>query len=115
MGKEEGTEKGVWLGQHNSPRRTGKHGAQGGRPQLGDGMWQRGTGRRGVANQGTRGGRKYPATAPWDGETSGHVIGTRGLDRSDPCKEHEVFPRWMRILWAHATGLLAARWGIDTG
>ena len=39
----------------------------------------------------------------------------KGLDRSDPCREHETVPGWMRILWARATGLLAARWGINTG
>ena len=43
------------------------------------------------------------------------VCGSRGEDRSDPCKEHETVPGWMRILWARATGLLAARWGINTG
>ena len=32
-----------------------------------------------------------------------------------PCKEHETVPGWMRILWARATGLLAAPWGINTG
>ena len=41
--------------------------------------------------------------------------GRRGVDRSDPCKEHKTVPGWMRILWASATGLLAARWGINTG
>ena len=41
--------------------------------------------------------------------------GGRGVDRSDPCEEHETVPGWMRILWAHATGLLAALWGIITG
>ena len=29
MGKGDGTEKGVWLGPHNSPRRMGKRGMQG--------------------------------------------------------------------------------------
>ena len=43
------------------------------------------------------------------------VRGSRGVDRSDPCKEHETVSGWMRILWARATGLLAARWGINTG
>ena len=43
------------------------------------------------------------------------VRGRRGVDRSDPCKQHETVPGWMRILWARATGLLAARWGINTG
>ena len=43
------------------------------------------------------------------------VRGGRGVDRSDPCKEPETVPGWMRILWARATGLLAARWGINTG
>ena len=42
------------------------------------------------------------------------VRGRRGVDRSDPCKEHETVPGWMRILWARATRLLAARWGINT-
>ena len=41
--------------------------------------------------------------------------GTRGVDRSDPWKEHETVPGWMRILWGCATGLLAARLGINTG
>ena len=41
--------------------------------------------------------------------------GRRGVDRSDPYNEHETVPGWMRILWARATGLLAARWGINTG
>ena len=41
--------------------------------------------------------------------------GGRGVERSDPCEEHETVPGWMRILWARATGLLAARWGINTG
>ena len=39
----------------------------------------------------------------------------RGRDRSDPSMAHEAVPGWMRIQWAHATGLLAARWGINTG
>ena len=43
------------------------------------------------------------------------VRGRRGVDRSDPCNEHETVPGWMRILWARTTGLLAARWGINTG
>ena len=43
------------------------------------------------------------------------VRGSRGEDRSDPCKEQEMVPGWMRILWACGTGLLAARWGINTG
>ena len=42
------------------------------------------------------------------------VRGRRRVDRSDRCKEHETVPGWMRILWARATGLLAARWGINT-
>ena len=37
------------------------------------------------------------------------------MDRSNPCKEHETVPGLMRILWARATGLLAARRGINTG
>ena len=41
--------------------------------------------------------------------------GEGGVDRTNPCEEHETVPGWMRILWAHATGLLAARWGINTG
>ena len=41
--------------------------------------------------------------------------GRRRLDRSDPLKEHKTVPGWMRILWARATGLLAAQWGINTG
>ena len=41
--------------------------------------------------------------------------GRRGVDRSDPCEEHEMVPRWMSVLWARATGLLAAWWGINTG
>ena len=41
--------------------------------------------------------------------------GRRGLDRWDPCKEHETVPGWIRILWARATGLLAARLGVNTG
>ena len=28
---------------------------------------------------------------------------------------HEAVPGLMRIQWARATGLLAARWGINTG
>ena len=43
------------------------------------------------------------------------VRGGRGVDRSDPCNEHETVHRWMRILWARGTGLLAARWGRNTG
>ena len=43
------------------------------------------------------------------------VRGRMGVDRSDACKEHETVLGWMRILWARATGLLAARWGINTG
>ena len=43
------------------------------------------------------------------------VRGRRGVDRSDLCNEHETVPGWMRILWARAAGLLAARWGINTG
>ena len=41
--------------------------------------------------------------------------GGRGVDRRDPCGEHKTVPGRMRILWAHAKGLLAARWGINTG
>ena len=41
--------------------------------------------------------------------------GGRGVDRSDPCEEQETVPGWMRILWARATGLLVAWWGINTG
>ena len=40
--------------------------------------------------------------------------GRGGVDRSDPCKEHETVPGWMRILWARATALLAAWWGKNT-
>ena len=29
MGKGDETEKGVWLGPHNGPRRMGKHGTRG--------------------------------------------------------------------------------------
>ena len=43
------------------------------------------------------------------------VCGGRVVDRSNPCEEHETVPGCMRILWARATGLLAARWGINTG
>ena len=43
------------------------------------------------------------------------VRGRRGVDRSDPCKDHEKVPGWMRILWARAKGLLAARSSINTG
>ena len=43
------------------------------------------------------------------------VRGRREVDRSDPYNEHETVPGWMRILWAHTTGLLAARWGTNTG
>ena len=39
----------------------------------------------------------------------------RGQEGSDPCEAHKADPRWMRIQWARATGLLAARWGISTG
>ena len=39
----------------------------------------------------------------------------RRFDRSDPCREHETVPGWMTIQWARATGLLAARSGINTG
>ena len=39
----------------------------------------------------------------------------RGRDRSDPWKEHKRVPGWMRIQWACATGLLAARWGRSRG
>ena len=46
---------------------------------------------------------------------SHNVRGTRGWDRSDPCKEHETVPGWMGILWARGTGLQAARWGINRG
>ena len=41
--------------------------------------------------------------------------GRRGMDRSDPCKENETVPGWMRILRARARGLLAAWCGINTG
>ena len=40
---------------------------------------------------------------------------TRTWDRRDLCKEHETVPGWMSILWTRATGLLAARWGINRG
>ena len=42
------------------------------------------------------------------------VRGRRGADRSDPCNEQETVPGWMTILWARATGLLAARTGRNT-
>ena len=35
--------------------------------------------------------------------------------RTDPFKGQETVPGWMRIQWARATGLLAARWGTNTG
>ena len=43
-------------------------------------MWHVGCGmkRRGVASQGTRGGREYRATAPWDRETSRHGVVNHG-------------------------------------
>ena len=44
-----------------------------------------------------------------------HLRGKRGWFRSDPCKAHKTVPGEMRIKWAPATGLLAARWGINTG
>ena len=43
------------------------------------------------------------------------VRGGRGVDRSDPCEEHETVPGWMRIMRARATGLLAAFPGMYTG
>ena len=43
------------------------------------------------------------------------VRGRRGVDRSDPCKDHKTVPGWMGVLWARATELLAARPGINTG
>ena len=43
------------------------------------------------------------------------VRGGRGVDRSDPCKEHETVSGCMMILSARATGLLAALWAINTG
>ena len=43
------------------------------------------------------------------------VRGGRGVDSSDPCEEHETVPGWIRILWACTMGLLAARWGRNTG
>ena len=36
------------------------------------------------------------------------MSGRRGLDRSDPFKEHETVSGWIRIQWARATELLAA-------
>ena len=36
-------------------------------------------------------------------------------DRSNLCKEHKTIPEWMRMQWARATRLLAARWGINMG
>ena len=39
----------------------------------------------------------------------------RGREESGLCKAHETVPEWMRIQWARATGLLAARWAINTG
>ena len=41
--------------------------------------------------------------------------GERGWDGNDPSKDQETVLGWMRIQCAHATGLLAARWGINTG
>ena len=39
----------------------------------------------------------------------------RGRDRNDSCREHKTVPKRMRIQRAHATGLLAACPGINTG
>ena len=39
----------------------------------------------------------------------------REREGSDPCKAHKTVPRWIRIQWARATGLLADRWGKNTG
>ena len=39
----------------------------------------------------------------------------REREGSDPCEAHKTVPGWMRIQWARATGLLAARWGINMG
>ena len=44
-----------------------------------------------------------------------HRTKGRGREGSDPCYAHETVPGWMRIQWARATRLLAARWGINTG
>ena len=43
------------------------------------------------------------------------TIPGRGEDSSDPCPGHQMVPIWMRIQGARAKGLLAARWGINTG
>ena len=39
----------------------------------------------------------------------------KGREGCDPCWAHKTVLGWMRIQWARATGLLAARWGINTG
>ena len=40
----------------------------------------------------------------------------KGAGRGRPVLEvHKTVPRWMRIQWARATGLLAAWCGINTG
>ena len=41
--------------------------------------------------------------------------GQREREGNHPCKAHETVPGWMRTQWARATGLLAARWGKNTG
>ena len=43
------------------------------------------------------------------------MLGKGVWDRSDPCNAHKMVPGWMRIQSARATGLLAARWGRNTG
>ena len=45
---------------------------------IGDGMWQREMGRRGVATQGMMGGSKSRATAPWDWQTSCPGVANHG-------------------------------------
>ena len=44
-----------------------------------------------------------------------HRRADRGQEGGDPCQAHKTVPGWMKIQWARATGLLAARWGINTG
>ena len=39
----------------------------------------------------------------------------QGEGGSNPCQGHKMVSTWKRILWANAEGLLATRWGINTG
>ena len=70
--------------------------------------WGIGTGTRGSGGGASKKGPQQVQKEP-------HHPNGRGREGSDQCQGHETVPGWMRIQCARAKGLLAARWGINTG